>query len=116
MINAVVVRHRGSVVKIPFENINFVKADNKYVDVSTNQQTYLSEKSIKQFEKELPVEEFIRIHRNCLVRKSLIESVATKGPNNNAEVKLTTGDVLSVSRRSTPVVRKYLRSTGNLKK
>lgn len=109
----IIVVHLGKTRKVPFESINFFKADNKYVDLYTNQRVYMTDTSLVKIEKELPEEDFIRIHRNCIVKKSLIESIKkVEGSDNKCEVYLSTGDVLESSRRQTPKIRKFIKSQG----
>jgi two-component system response regulator AlgR len=103
------VKSRGSLELIPIEEIIYFKADQKYVTLRTADQEYLIEESLKLLEKEFS-QQFIRIHRNALVAQHLLHGL-TK--NNEGHCCISFNDIdelLEVSRRHLPFIRKTIKS------
>lgn len=99
--------HRGQKL-VPRSQITFVKADNKYLDFYTEQGIFTECTSLKALEAAWG-NNWIRAHRNALVRKSAIQSF------NSVERKLVVTHrgkltVLDVSRRQKPEVRRWLKT------
>jgi two-component system response regulator AlgR len=85
--------------------IAFVKADNKYLDFYTEQGTFTELTTLKALEAAWG-NDWIRVHRNALVRKSAIRSLGEKlGVRCNGKVEM-----LEVSRRQRPEVRRWLKT------
>ncbi len=63
---------RGRILLVPVGEILFLKAELKYVTVRTAEKEYLLEESLTKLEQEF-AQQFIRIHRNCLVARAHIE-------------------------------------------
>ena len=103
------VKSRGTLELIPIEEIVYFKADQKYVTLRTVDQEYLIEESLKLLEEEFS-HQFIRIHRNALVANSMLNGL-TKNTMGHACISFTeVDDLLEVSRRHLPFIRKKLRS------
>ncbi|HUL41754.1 MAG TPA: LytTR family DNA-binding domain-containing protein [Burkholderiales bacterium] len=104
------VQERGKIVLIPIGEIIFLKAEQKYVTIRTNEREYLLEESLTNLEQEF-VANFIRIHRNCLVAKNSItgfEKVAEDGGDSHWEVVLKgVQEKLPVSRRQQFIVKEF---------
>ena len=88
--------------------ITFVKADNKYLDFYTEHGIFTELTTLKALEADWG-NDWIRVHRNTLVRKSTIQSF------NSVERKLAVTyqgklAVLEVSRRHKPEVRRWLQT------
>ena len=88
--------------------IAFIKADNKYSDFYTEQGIFTELTTLKELEATWG-NDWIRIHRNALVRKSAIQSF------NSVERKLAVAcqgqlAVLEVSRRQKPKLRSWLKT------
>ena len=88
--------------------IAFVKADNKYSDFYTEQGIFTDLTTLKELEATWG-DDWIRVHRNALVRKSAIRSF------NSVECKLDVicqgkPAVLEVSRRHKPELRRCLKT------
>ncbi|MBK8670328.1 MAG: response regulator transcription factor [Saprospiraceae bacterium] len=63
------------ILLIDYEDITLLKADDKYVTVSTAaNKTYLCEKSLGTLEENLP-ENFIRVHRSYIINKTWIAEI-----------------------------------------
>ena len=103
------VKSRGSLELIPVEEIIYFKADQKYVTLRTADQEYLIEESLKTLEEEFS-QQFIRIHRNALVAQHLLHGL-TKNHEGRACAHFNDiEDLLEVSRRHLPGIRKKLKS------
>ena len=85
--------------------IAFVKADNKYSDFYTEQGIFTDLTTLKELEATWG-DDWIRVHRNALVRKSAIQSLGEKlGVLCKGKVEM-----LEVSRRQRPEVRRWLKT------
>ena len=65
------VQERGRVHLVPIKEIIYLKAELKYVTIRTAQREYLIEESLTRLEEEF-TEQFLRIHRNCLVGRAFV--------------------------------------------
>ncbi|PCI06508.1 MAG: DNA-binding response regulator [Gammaproteobacteria bacterium] len=103
------IKSRGSLELISIDDIIYFKADQKYVTLRTAEQEYLIEESLKTLEDEFAAN-FIRIHRNALVAKQKLTGL-TKNDDGHACIRFNDiDDLLEVSRRHLPYIRKKLKS------
>lgn len=101
-------RVRGRLKLVPIEEVLYLLADAKYVEVHYPGGSVLVEDSLISLEQEFG-ERFIRIHRNCLVAAGAIDGLE-KRADGETVVTLRGCDVaLEVSRRNLPNVRRWLR-------
>jgi len=106
------VKIRGTLELVPIEDIIYFKADQKYVTLRTEDHEYLIEESLKALETEFG-NRFTRIHRNALVAEHFINGLQK---NELGHVCLSfkyINDLLEVSRRHLPMVRKILKKTSS---
>lgn len=89
--DAIFVRHAGSLVKVKFTDILWLKADGNYTTLVTRKAVFSVRNILKNFEDELPTGQFMRIHKSYLVRIDEIESINTK------DLKVA-GDLVPVGR------------------
>ena len=61
---------------IPVEEVDYFKADNKYIQVMTREGEWLIRKSIKELVDELDPTQFWQIHRSTIVNVSRIDRVS----------------------------------------
>lgn len=71
------VSERSRVILVPVEDIVYFKAELKYLTIRTIEREYLLEESLTKLEEEFG-ERFVRIHRNSLVARTLIEGFERK--------------------------------------
>ena len=103
------VKSRGTLELIPIDEIIYFKADQKYVTLRTADQEYLIEESLKTLEDEF-IHQFVRIHRNALVAQNMLHGL-TKNNLGHASISFNEiDDLLEVSRRHLPSIRKRLRN------
>lgn len=65
---------RSRLTLVPVDDVLYLRADLKYISILTETKEYLMEESLARLEEEFP-ECFLRIHRNCLVRRNLVVSI-----------------------------------------
>lgn len=100
--------YRGGLKKIPFEEILFFRADSKYVEVVTPGGTALLDVSLKALEERFG-DRLMRVHRNALIVPRHAKELR-KGKESNMLLSLSgTDELLEVSRRHLPDVRRLLK-------
>jgi len=106
------VKSRGSLELIPIDEIFYFKADQKYVTLRTADHEYLIEESLKNLEEEF-TQQFIRIHRNALVAKHMLNGLIKNSEGHACISFNEIDDLLEVSRRHLPFIRKTIKSTSS---
>lgn len=76
--DAVFVRHEGSLVKVKFDDILWLKGDGNYTTLITKKTVFSVRNILKDFESVLPTNQFLRIHKSYIVQVSEILSITTK--------------------------------------
>jgi two-component system response regulator AlgR len=102
-------RLRGSLRRIPIEDVRYLQAEEKYVVVHHVHGEDLVEDSLKQLEAEYG-ERFVRIHRNCLVAREELRELRRLPDGRVHAVLRSGGPALEVSRRCLPALRERLRA------
>ncbi len=124
--DVIVVNDRGRIVRVPIDEVLYLKAELKYVTLRTGQRSWLLDESLAELEPKLAAR-FVRIHRNALValkavraleRRALPVDVMAVGPGDDPGSAATgegwavhlpeVDEWLAVSRRQLPVVREAL--------
>lgn len=105
----ITVRERDSVRKVLLKNIICLHSDQKYIEIHLQQQTLLSNDSLKELETRYP-QYFLRIHRSTLVGRHYFYGMEQSDNQfiallRNTELKPT------ISRRHQVEVRQFLQST-----
>jgi two-component system response regulator AlgR len=103
------VKSRGSLELVPIDDIIYFKADQKYVTLKTDDHEYLIEESLKALEQEFN-HRFLRIHRNALVSENHIAGLSKNDDGHQCIVLNYTDDILEISRRHLPSIRKKLKN------
>ncbi|MEO7150339.1 MAG: LytTR family DNA-binding domain-containing protein [Burkholderiaceae bacterium] len=115
-----IVSDRGRVVRVPTDEVLYLKAELKYVTLRTLQHSYVLDESLTDLEERLG-ERFLRVHRNALVARSAVRalerrSLAGEGDDEGGEtwaVRMAPLDEwLAVSRRQVAAVREALVAAG----
>jgi DNA-binding LytR/AlgR family response regulator len=73
--NGLFIRHKGSLIKIKWTDILWLKGDGNYTTMVTRHQVYSLRNILKEFETILPENEFFRIHKSYIVRLDEIVSI-----------------------------------------
>jgi two-component system, LytTR family, response regulator AlgR len=103
------VHERGKIHLVAIGQVLYLRAELKYVTVRTADREFLVEESLTRLEEEF-ADEFVRIHRNCLVARAAIagfERNADEAESGWAVVIKATGEKLPVSRRQAGVVKQF---------
>lgn len=105
-----VVQERGRLIRVPVDEVVYLKAELKYVTVRTATAQYLLDASLNELEKTVG-NAFLRVHRNALVARRAIRALAERvgGDGEGWAVHLPVVDEwLGVSRRQLAAVREAL--------
>ena len=76
--DAVFVRHEGSLVKVKFDDVLWLKGDGNYTTLITKSAVFSVRNILKDFEAVPPPNQFLRIHKSYIVQVSEILSINTK--------------------------------------
>ena len=102
------IHERGRVLLVPIETIIYLRAELKYITVRTVEREYLIEESLTNLEVEF-AEQFIRLHRNCLVAPLFITGYEKRKNENDEQqwVAILNGvpETIAISRRQQHLVR-----------
>ena len=116
---ALVVNDRGRVLRLPFAEVLYLKAEQKYVTLRTAEHSHVLDESLSDLHTRLG-DDFIRIHRNALVATAAIRELALRdaadasedadepGPDGWAVRVAPLDEWLAVSRRQVAAVRAAL--------
>lgn len=69
------IKSDGQFIKIKLADVLYFESEKDYVFIHTEQKRYLTLLSLKQLEKELPIDKFLRVHRSYFVALDKIEMV-----------------------------------------
>jgi DNA-binding LytR/AlgR family response regulator len=85
------VKEKGGLIKVPYNQIIFIKASKDYVKIVTNDQQYLASFTMKNLEELLPADKFVRIHKSYIVAVNQIKMIKAE------EVLMEASHVLPLS-------------------
>ena len=111
-----VVSDRGRVVRVPADEVLYLKAELKYVTLRTLEHSYVLDESLAELHERLG-DRFLRVHRNALVARTAVRALerralAGEGDDEGGEtwaVRMGPLDEwLAVSRRQVAAVREAL--------
>ena len=91
------IKHCGEYLKLPFSEIVYVEAVNKYVKVITKKGSYLISTTMCNLEKMLPEKTFRRIHRSYILNIDRLAKLELYAKDSHAAI-LRDGTRLPVSR------------------
>lgn len=78
-IETISVKQNNQVHIISLDELFYIQADGDYVTLSTAKGNFLKEQTMKYFQKALPLERFVRIHRSYIVNIQQISSIDSQG-------------------------------------
>jgi len=96
-LNRVVVRKGNAINLIPVDQIKYIEAQDDYVMIYHISGKALKQQSMKYFDVNLPVADFVRIHRSYIVKVTEIKRIEPYGKDNHIAI-LNSGERLPVSR------------------
>ena len=116
-----VVSDRGRVVRVPVDEVLYLKAELKYVTLRTLQHSYVLDESLAELQTRLG-DRFLRVHRNALVARTAVRELERRSSGGEADdeagaeswaVRMAPLDEwLAVSRRQVAAVREALVAVG----
>lgn len=69
------IKSDGVIVKVLLTEVLYIESANNYIIIHTIHKDYITLLSLKQIEEILPEEEFIRVHRSCIVNVEKVEKI-----------------------------------------
>ena len=93
----IVVKTGSKISIIPVRKLYWLEAQDDYVMLHSKDGDFLKQKTMKYFESHLDPQEFVRTHRSCMVRISIIKQIELFGKE-SYRIILTNGQSLPVSR------------------
>jgi two-component system LytT family response regulator len=106
-IQRLIVRRGDRLVPLRVAELDWISAEGNYVALHQGDLTYLHRESLAGLEGRLDPERFLRIHRGLLVNLERVKDLLP-GQNGEAQVRLSTGVMLPLSRRFKAQVKQRL--------
>ncbi|MCH4215200.1 MAG: LytTR family transcriptional regulator [Prevotella sp.] len=105
-IERVTIRVGQKIKVIPVENIVFLKAEDDYVSIHTEEGHWLKSETMKRYETCLPQDRFVRVHRSYIVNLSKILKIERYGQKQL--LQLSDGTSIRVSATGYKLLREKL--------
>lgn len=93
----IVIRERGQVHVIPVDQIDYVEAQDDYINIHSAGKSHLKTQSLSELEAQLDNSKFVRIHRSYLIRLAALKGLQRVGKDAQVAV-LQSGAQLPISR------------------
>lgn len=97
LVDRIVVKDGPKVTLVPLDQLDFVKAQDDYVELRTGGRSLLKQQTLASLETQLPQERFIRIHRSYLLNLDRLARVESDGKDSR-EAVLRDGTRLPISK------------------
>ncbi len=104
----IVLKDGGQVRIIPMQEIVRLEADGDYVKICSSGGNYMKKKSLSHFEKTLPHELFVRVHRTHLLNISYLQRIDPYHKNSHI-ARLKNGTQIPVSRSGYQKLKEVLK-------
>lgn len=101
------VKTQGHYARIAFTSITRIEAERDYARIHVDGRSYLHNISLSELERQLPSQDFIRIHRSMMVRMEAIRQLKV-GAFSSLTLALSDGVTVRVGRTYTAAVRTRL--------
>ncbi|WP_143959447.1 LytR/AlgR family response regulator transcription factor [Litoribacter populi] len=69
------VKENGKLVHVPMEDVLMAKSMKDYIQLYLKKRKIITYQTMKRMKEILPAEEFMRVSRSCIIRKSAIKSI-----------------------------------------
>ena len=103
----IVIKDGEKITIVLTSDVIYIEAYDDYVKIFTSDGRYLKKQTMSFYEKNLPSDLFVRIHRSSIVAIDSIQSIES-AENGRYQVLLTNGVRLPVSRTSFPSLKQRL--------
>jgi two-component system, LytTR family, response regulator len=97
-IERIAIKNAGEVFFLKLAEIDWIEAEDYYVGLHVGTKKHLLRRSMVDVEKEFSSSAFCRVHRSAIINLDRVRKLEN-GPDGGAEVVLTTGARVAVSRR-----------------
>lgn len=91
------IRDRGTTVAVPFAEIDYIAAQDDYVQIHYAGKSLMKTQSLSEFEKHLPSDQFVRLHRSITARIGAIQQLE-RASKDSFQAVLHSGAIVPVSR------------------
>lgn len=105
--NRVVLKVKNEIKIIPVKDINYLEANDDYVNIHTAEGKFLKNKTLSFFEKTLDPLLFVRVHRSYIVRVNEIHKLEPYEKDGYI-IKLRRGEQIPVSKSGLPKLKAVL--------
>jgi DNA-binding LytR/AlgR family response regulator len=109
LLERIAVKSGTKIHVILISDILYLQADGDYVQIYSSEGKYLKEQTMKYFEEHLPANQFVRVHRSCIVNVEMISRIELY-EKQNQQLTLKNGQQIKTS----PAGYKALRMALNL--
>lgn len=75
LLERVAVKSGSKIHVVLVSDILYLQADGDYVQIFSSEGKYLKEQTMKYFEEHLPANQFVRVHRSCIVNVEMISRI-----------------------------------------
>ncbi|MDD4991746.1 MAG: LytTR family DNA-binding domain-containing protein [Paludibacter sp.] len=75
LLERVAVKSGSKIHVVLVSDILYLQADGDYVQIFSSEGKYLKEQTMKYFEEHLPSNQFVRVHRSCIVNVEMISRI-----------------------------------------
>lgn len=99
------VPHRSELMRVPARHVQRIDAERDYVRLHVMGQSYLLLQTITGLEERLDPEQFIRIHRSCILRRDHVTGLRHEGLG-VWSAETVDGETLRIGRTYLPAVKK----------
>jgi two-component system LytT family response regulator len=103
----VVLKVRNEIKIIPVPEIKYLEANDDYVNIFTREGKFLKNKTLSYFEKSLPPDSFVRVHRSYMVNIGEITKIEPYEKEGYL-LKLKGGETVPVSKTGYPKLKAIL--------
>jgi len=103
----IVVKDGGEIKIIPTVDVLFIEAYDDYVKIHTSDGYHLKKKTMGHYEKALPQEKFMRIHRSYIINIDALSKIESF-EKNSYRATLSDGNVVPISRTAYPQLKSAL--------
>lgn len=106
-LSRVVLKDRNDIKIIPTQDIQYLEANDDYVNIYTKEGKYLKNKTLSYFENHLDPEVFVRVHRSYLVKIAEITKIEAYKKDSHI-LQLKSGVKIPVSKTGYPKLKEAL--------
>ena len=105
--NRIVFKSRGRILFLPVSSIRWIGAEENYVRICTEGESYLLREPIGRLEEKLDPQLFLRVHRSSIVNLQFVKEVRTENTGESVVILLN-GQRLSMSRSYRSRINEWL--------